>query len=126
MKSVILASGIFILIIILMFSSYIYTERLTDQMNGFLDENEKYFAKNDWDSAENEIKLLSKTWNKSRNIMAAFVNHTVIDEIDECITKISVLVKMHETADYYAEVGRARLKINGLYNLQKVSIANLF
>ena len=126
MKSVILAAVIFILITILVIGIYAYTDILTGQMLNSLEKNEKFIAKNDWKSAKNEMKSLSDKWAKNKEILAAFVTHSVIDELDYSIFRTFQSIKDKETEDFHRETGITKLKIKALKNLQTVSISNLF
>ena len=126
MKSVILAAAIFILITILVIGIYAYTDILTGQMLASLEKNEKFVAKNDWKSAKNEMKALSDKWTKNKEILAAFVTHSVIDELDFSIFRTFQSIKDKKTDDFHRETGITKLKIKALKNLQTVSISNLF
>lgn len=126
MKSVILAAAIFILITILVIGIYAYNDILTGQMLNSLEKNEKFIAKNDWESAKNEMKSLSDKWSKNKDILAVFVTHSVIDELDSSIFRTSQAVKNRKNEEFHKETGITKLKIKALKNLQTVSVSNLF
>ncbi len=125
MKSVISAAGILIFIIILVVVSYTYTETTVEKMLASIDKNEKFVAKNDWSSAENEMSKLNQIWTKRRTFLATITYHSVIEDIDIRLSRINLALKIRENDEFFLELGAARLSIYTLLEQQKLSISNV-
>lgn len=114
-----------VLIIIIIVSSYIYTDKITKSLMDDLQKNEKNFSKMDSEDLENEIYEILQTWEKNKKILAILVNHSVIDEIDYSFSQIKSAVKMRDFEGCCEKMALTRLKIEGIANLQKITISNL-
>lgn len=126
MKSVISAVCIFILIIILITTSYYYTKSITEDIISRLEKNEIFVAKGDIESAKNEMKEINDIWIKNREILAAFVDHSEIDNVDYSLSSLDAELKMQDLSGFFKESSRTKLMILCILELQKVSIPNLF
>lgn len=126
MKSVILASTIFIIIVVLMCTSYIFMNKTTADMSAILEQNEKFVAKNDWKQAKNEMDKLHTLWEEKHTILSVIATHSMIDEIDYAISRLSTSVSLHETNDFRKEIKILKMRIEDLKGHQKISVSNLF
>lgn len=126
MKSVISAVCIFILIIILITSSYYYTKNITLEIIERIEKNEIFVAKGDMESAKSEMKEINNIWKENREILAAFSNHTEIDNIDYSLSALDAELKTLNSSGFLKESSRAKLTILCILELQKISISNLF
>ena len=126
MKSVISALLIFIFIIITAVSSIIYVDMTTKEMLQIVYRNEKYFSNSKWREAEYEILKLEKLWNKKRPVLSAFINHTILTEVDTTVAKLKNATKMQENADFFYESTNLELILLNINQQQKISIENVF
>ena len=126
MKSVILASTIFIIIVVLMCTSYIFMNTVTEDMSAILEQNEKFVAKNDWKQAKNEMDKLHNLWEEKHTLLSVIATHTMIDEIDYAISRLSTSVSLQEPNDFSKENKVLKMRIDDLKGHQKISISNLF
>lgn len=126
MKSVISALLIFIFIIITAVSSIIYVDMTTKEMLQIVYKNEKYFSNSKWREAEDEILKLEKLWNKKRPVLSAFINHTILTEVDTTVAKLKNATKMQENADFFYESTNLELILLNINQQQKISIENVF
>lgn len=125
MKSVITASTIFILIIVLISVSIWYVNDFSDEMLQYLYKNEKYIAENDWESAVNGVKKMESLWKKKRNVMAVLFNHSYMDKMDVSIAKLKNTLQNHEKGDYFYEKTNFYLTLQNLREQQKIIIGNI-
>lgn len=126
MKSVISALCIFILIIILITSSYYYTKNITIKMTEMISKNEIFVAKGDTESAKNEMKKINELWIKNREILAVFVDHSEIEETDLSLSSLDAELKTLNSSGFLKESSRTELLISSIFEKQKISIPNIF
>ena len=126
MKSVILASTIFIIIVVLMCTSYIFMNTVTEDMSAILEQNEKFVAKNDWKQAKNEMDKLHNLWEEKHTLLSVIATHAMIDEIDYAISRLSTSVSLQEPNDFSKENKVLKMRIDDLKGHQKINISNLF
>lgn len=126
MKSVILASTIFIIIVVLMCTSYIFMNTVTEDMSAILEQNEKFVAKNDWKQAKNEMDKLHNLWEEKHALLSVIATHAMIDEIDYAISRLSTSVSLQEPNDFSKENKVLKMRIDDLKGHQKINISNLF
>lgn len=125
MKSVITASTIFILIIVLISVSAWYVNGFLDEMLQYLYKNEKFVAENDWDSALNQVEKIESMWNQRRNVMTILFDHSYIDKMDESIANLKNTLQNREKSDYFYEKTNFYLSLLNLREQQKISIGNI-
>ena len=125
MKSVISASVIFILIVIMTVVSVRYVERVSDEMLQSLYKNEKYVAKNNWEYAEKEANYVIDVWQKNRVPMSVIFNHSVIDRIDASVENMKNTVKFKEKRSFYYEKSNLFMLVSSLKEQQKISVGNI-
>ena len=126
MKSVITASTIFILIIVLVSASLWYVDDFTDEMLSYNNENEKFIAKNDWESAKKEIKKIEKVWKKKRQIMEVLVNHSYTDKLGLSIVQLKNSIENKEKEEFLKEKINFQLLLTNLEEQQQITIGNIF
>ena len=89
-----------------------------------IDEVMEKFSTGDY--AEDEIDELAKVWNKSKPLFYVFYSHTVLNNFEECLSKISVASEIgdKEMMGYFAD----ELKnINDMFkNYHKLKLGNVF
>ena len=126
MKSVILASTIFIIIVVLMCTSSMFMDSVTEDISAILEQNEKFVAKNDWENAKNEMNKLYDIWESHHTMLSVIANHAMIDEIDYTISRTLTTIDLRKSGQYLEESRILKLKINDLKEHQKINISNLF
>lgn len=125
MKSVISASIIFILIIVMVTISTLYVNSVTDKMLQSFYKYENNFSQLSWDELEAETEKVSQIWEDSRSIMCVLFNHQEIGKLDVSVEKIKNSVKTQKKEDYLYEKSNLILLILNLREQQKISIENI-
>lgn len=126
MKSVITASAIFILIIVLISVSVWYVNDFVDKMLQYLYKNENYVAKNAWQDAEDEMDKMVSTWVERRHVMSVLFNHSFIDKLDVSIEKMKNITQNQKKEDFFYEKSNFYLLLLNLQEQQKISVGNIF
>ncbi|MBQ6908127.1 MAG: DUF4363 family protein [Clostridia bacterium] len=125
MKAFFTAAGIFLLIIILIVISYIYTNKSTNDLLALLEENEKFVAKNDWENAKIAMEKFNKLWEQKKEFFNTLINHSTSDTLEICISKMNFAVKNHSSTDFLREKNIAGLLLSCFKDMQKVTISNI-
>ncbi len=125
MKSVITASTIFILIIVLVTWSIWYVGDFTDEMKQYVSNYAQYVEDDQWDSAYEEIEKTHRVWGKHREKLAVLLNHSYIDKLDQSVQKLKEGVQLRKKTDCFYEKNNFYLLLENINEQQKISIGNI-
>ena len=125
MKSVITALVIFILIVVMIISSYIYVHSVTKEMLQIVYKSEKDFSQSKWKEALAETEKLSEIWKNNKFVMAILYSHQLTDAVDESVEKLKNSAEIKENKEFLYEKSNLILLIFRLREQQKITIENV-
>ena len=126
MKKIIISFAVFILLIVsILFSlSYLNTERVNFER--LCDNLAEYVDKDDWNNAYCESLKILEDWQTHSNIIAMYVDHTEIDNINNELYKLIPYVKNEEKGEVAATLNLLRYLIEHISNMEKITLKNIF
>lgn len=126
MKVVIFSGVIFILIVLLIIFSSVYTASKTKMMEEFLSELSQTISVSDWEKSGETYEVAYKKWKQSERTFALMFRHEELDNIDESIQKLGVYISLNDRDLALTEI--TLLEFNTLHLLEKdkIQVENLF
>lgn len=119
----------FLLFFILIFSivlSMNYLENKSDYYSQKADYLEQIISQELWDKAYDTSLEFLEEWDKDSKTVSAFINHMHVEGINNEVLKLTQYIKYEEKVESLALVHEIKFLIQGLTNMEKVTIANVF
>lgn len=126
MKNVIISIGVFIVMVIAIFFSIRYLNKVSSNIQILNDKLEEYITNEDWDKAYETSMDFTHKWEKHAKVIKAFVNHQEIDNVEMELWKLPQYVKEKSKDEALASVHLLKFLLNHISNLEKINIQNIF
>ncbi|MDW8800712.1 DUF4363 family protein [Clostridium sp. A1-XYC3] len=126
MKGVIISISIFFVMLIGIFFSINYLNKVCTKLDNLNKEIEISIENKSWTKAyDNSIKFLNQWDNYSRKI-SIFVNHAEIDNINSELWKLTQYTKCKAEEEALASSHVIKFLLEHIVNLEKVNAENIF
>lgn len=126
MKGVIISISIFFVMLIGIFFSINYLNKVCTKLDNLNKEIEISIENKSWTKAyDNSIKFLNQWDNYSRKI-SIFVNHAEIDNINSELWKLTQYTKCKTEEEALASSHVIKFLLEHIVNLEKVNAENIF
>ncbi len=126
MKNIRISLGIFTLMIIAMFLSLDYLDKVCTIVENNSAELETLINEEKWLEADKLSNQLYYSWIKEAKVMSIFVNHAEIDMMNNEILKLTQYVKCKSKDEALASSHVIKFYSKSIVDLQKVNISNIF
>lgn len=126
MRNVIISISIFIIMVVAIFFSINYLNKVSSNLQTLNDKLEQQISNDKWDTAYNTSLDYTKKWDKYCNVIKIFVNHQEIDNIEMELWKLPQYVKERTKDEALASVHVLKFLMNHISDLEKVNIQNIF
>lgn len=126
MKNIRISLGIFTLMIIAMFLSLDYLDKVCTLVENNSAELETLINEEKWLEADKLSNQLYYSWIKEAKVMSIFVNHAEIDMMNNEILKLTQYVKCKSKDEALASSHVIKFYSKSIVDLQKVNISNIF
>ncbi len=73
--------------------SLFYIENTSETAISYVSEIQNKIEKNDYKSSAEKAQNLENFWNEKNDLLATFVHHEMLEEIDESVRSINVMLK---------------------------------
>jgi hypothetical protein len=126
LKNIWISLGIFTLMIIAMFLSLDYLDKVCTLVENNSAELETLINEEKWLEADKLSNQLYYSWIKEAKVMSIFVNHAEIDMMNNEILKLTQYVKCKSKDEALASSHVIKFYSKSIVDLQKVNISNIF
>jgi len=126
LKNIRISLGIFTLMIIAMFLSLDYLDKVCTIVENNSAELETLINEEKWLEADKLSNQLYYSWIKEAKVMSIFVNHAEIDMMNNEILKLTQYVKCKSKDEALASSHVIKFYSKSIVDLQKVNISNIF
>ncbi len=122
---------IFLIISVIIFITFaVWTQNMLESSAGnlgrHLDHLEAAIKNDNWPSADNQVKAITRLWNENKKSWQIFINHEEVDNIDSSLARVKQLVEIREKADALAEIAVLKLFILHIPEKESLSLVNVF
>jgi gamma-glutamyl phosphate reductase len=124
MKRLIIASVLFILVVAIYLSSYIYITNSCDTAYSLLEKSIKTYDK--YSTAQADTKVLEDYWNKKEKFLSVFVNHNRIDDIEEAISLLNVYSTKENNEIFYEYADTVKMLLHQILEDTKITMHSIF
>ncbi len=124
MKRLLLSLAIFAITAIISMTGINYVNSTCADIHDLLEECEKSALAEDADKAEESAKKAEKLFQDKERTLAAFVNHSVIDEAGVCLASISPLAEKDTLPEMLSQIAQAKTALQHIKNDQAFSYQN--
>lgn len=126
MRNIIISVAVFLAMIIAIFFSIGYLNRISSNLQTLNDDLEQYISEEKWDKAYKTSMDFTNQWEKRSKVIKLFVNHQEIDNIEMELWKLPQYVKENTKDEALASVHVLKFLLKHISNLEKVNIQNIF
>ena len=122
---------IFLIISVIIFITFaVWTQNMLESSAGnlgrHLDHLEAAIKNDNWPSADNQVKAITRLWNENKKSWQIFINHEEVDNIDSSLASVKQLVEIREKAVALAEIAVLKLFILHIPEKESLSLVNVF
>lgn len=126
MKNVVISFIIFAAMVIAIFFSISYLNKVSSNLQSLNDKLEQQITDDKWNNAYNTSMDYTQKWEKYSKVIKIFVNHQEIDNIEMELMKLPQYVKEKTKDEALASVHVLKFLMSHISNLEKVNIQNIF
>lgn len=102
-----------------------YINKITNDMKDRLLEINQYVENNSMETALKSSNELHEEWDKNHSIMALFITHDRLENIDQSVEIINANIKSDESSDFFTESARLYAQLNHLKDTELPTINNI-
>jgi len=117
---------LFVVIISTGIASYYTIQSLTDNLTNYFDELEKNIINENWTKAENTFKNIENNWEQTETIVAIFIDHADLRDLNISLKRISTLIEIQEKKEILPEISVAKDLINSIPEEERLLLRNVF
>ncbi len=128
MKKVVGALILALISIVACIVSLFYIENTSETALSYVSEIQNKIEKNDYKSSAEKAQNLENFWNKKNDLLATFVHHEMLEEIDESVRSINVMLKNFdesEKTNLKVECKKAQTLLEDFKNAETPTIINI-
>lgn len=81
---------------------------------------------NDWDSANEELKILSKNWYEEKEVWYKLLDHTYFDEITLYLNILDKSIYTKDKSKAFEEIETIKMTLNNLLESEKFDLNHIF
>lgn len=97
-----------------------------DKILGELDLGTEMMERGDFGSAKLHCEKAEEIFEKNEQYMAAFINHSLLDDIGVCIAAVAPLADKESVPEFFSQCEEAKISLRHIRNDHKFLIGNLF
>ena len=99
---------------------------LTTEMNGFIEESIEAIKKDDWEYAENQIKLAEKLWIDKKGYTHIVLRHSEIDTVSDALYDCVAYVRDQSVHAAVTAAQKVMYFLNSMYDMERVRFGSVF
>lgn len=104
----------------------LYLRSVTDNLSALLEQAETSAYAGAWEQAEGEERQALEHWEKQDRYLHVFLRHADIDQIYTLFQEMDQFVRCRDLAEYAATSARLRTQLKLLYDMEALSLQNVF
>ena len=121
---------IYMIISVIIFVSFAFwaqykLENSAISLGQHLNQLELAIKNDNWSLADDQIKDITRVWNKNRNMWQMLIDHEEVDNIDSTLARVKQLVELQEKTDSLAEIAALKLFILHIPEKEALNIVNI-
>ncbi len=97
-----------------------------EQIDDALTQGEELMDKGSYDKAKEHCSKAEKIFEKREPFLAAFVNHSILDEIGERVASVSPLADKESIPEFKSNCSEAKIALRHMRNDHVFILGNLF
>lgn len=126
MKRVIIAVCILLILPLMIFTTHFYLKKTTSDMSSILNNAQICISKHDTKKAEKLTGEFNDEWDHHSKIMATFIRHSEMDEVNLSTAKLTSYLKYDEPGEFSATCDEIKKQLDHLWESEKFTIDNIF
>lgn len=126
MRSIITAGVLLILIIITVVGTTMYTNRLSEDLLGMLDELEDTAEQEDWQGAADIQSRIRQRWDESEQAASMLFEHNVLQSIETSFARMDGAISEGESIEVLLELCGTKYMLEMLQKRLECSWENIF
>ncbi len=126
MKRLILSLALLGSVLFLCYFGVSFVNSTYEEITNQLDLGAEYAKNENFDAAKEHIKKAEKLYTSREQFMAAFVNHSILDEIGQTISGVAPLADKDSVPEFFSLMSEAKTALTHLRNDHIFLIGNLF
>lgn len=126
MRTVWIALGLLILILLASSGFYWYTSMLYRQLQDSLDRLYKAVETESWSQADREVRGLEEIWARADDAWTPIMDHRQVDLLDESLTRVFTLVELRQKEELLLQLAVSRRLARRLKDMEVPGIGNIF
>lgn len=124
MKRLILASIIFVIVVVTYLTSLYYITDSCDKAKVLLDDSVKTYSQNK--TAKDEAEKIKNFWDEKEKVLSLFVNHNRIDDIEKAISLLNVYAKQKDNELFYEYADTVKILLHQIMEDTKITMHSIF
>jgi hypothetical protein len=126
MKNAVISFIIFGLMIIVMFFSVNYLDKVCSNLKETSNQLEEVINNEQWDKAYEISTYMLQEWKKHHLIIPAFANHAELDNLNNEMLKLTQYIECKTKDESLASTHVIKFFLENVMELQKVNLQNIF
>lgn len=107
------------------FSSYRFVENSTQSAAAHIQVIQESIQSQKWQTAQNELELVEKNWDKNSTWWSVILDHQEIDRIDLCIERLEKFIESQDLALALGEASSLKLLFDFIHDNEKFNLKNI-
>lgn len=126
MKGVITSITIFLVMVIGIFFSINYLNKVCTKLEALDTQIEKDIGSNSWDKAYDNSLIFLNQWDKYSSKISIFSDHAEIDNINNELWKLTQYAKCKDEEESLASVTTIKFLLRHIVDMERVNTQNIF
>ena len=126
MKNVMISFLIFIFLIVGILLSINYLNKICTKLETQNNKIENYITVEDWNNANDSLKVFTDDWNKYSKNISIFIHHQELDDINIELQKLIQFVKYEKQEESQASLHTIKFYLIHISDMEKLNVKNIF
>lgn len=126
MKRLITISIILISILVCSVLGITHISSTNNQMYHYLGQGIEALQSEQFQDAHSQIEAAQKLWKRSGEMIDSYVNHDMVDTVEENLVRLNALIESEETQQALVVIEAIQFELNHIYECELPSLKNIF